>query len=127
MTSKRRQRVPRTRAGETMTESQYFSFIRSGLRAKSQRWPPKFQLLKDERRAVKGKRHKWEYQCAHCKQWFQMKEVQIDHIVATGSLTSYEDLPRFVATLFCEVDNLQILCKPCHQVKSNEERNKSIT
>jgi hypothetical protein len=26
--------------------------------------------------------------------------------------------------LFCEADGFQLLCKPCHQLKTNEERRK---
>jgi 5-methylcytosine-specific restriction endonuclease McrA len=39
-------------------------------------------------------------------------------------LKTYNDLPAFVKNLFCEEDNLQVLCKPCHDVKTKEERKK---
>lgn len=121
----KKQRVPRTRAGGTMTESQYWGFIRSGLRHKSNRWPPKYQVLKAASKPVKNKRHKTEYKCAACKNWFKQSEVMVDHIKPAGSLRSFEDLPAFVETLFCEPENLQVMCKDCHQKKTNEERNES--
>jgi 5-methylcytosine-specific restriction endonuclease McrA len=74
------------------------------------------------RKTVKGKKHFYEYNCVACNDWFPDKEVQVDHIIPAGSLKSYEDLPRFCENLFCESKNLQIMCKPCHQVKTNEER-----
>lgn len=105
-----------------MTEAGFWGFIRSGLRSKSSRWPPKFEVLKDARRTVTGKRHRYEYQCAHCNEWYKQKEVQVDHIVPCGTLKSFDDLPAFVEKLFCEKDGLQVLCKGCHQVVTNEER-----
>ncbi len=116
--------TPKTRAGETWTESRYWTFIRSALRQAWSKYPVKYQVLNNNRRPFIGadKRTKWEYQCAECKQWFKAKEVQVDHIKSAGSLKSYEDLPDFVRRLFCEADNLQVMCKPCHKTKTQEER-----
>jgi 5-methylcytosine-specific restriction endonuclease McrA len=115
-------RVPRTRGNATMTEAQFWGFVRSGLRSKSQRWPPKFAVLQDAKRTVKGKRHKYEYQCALCKKWNKMTEVSVDHIVPVGTLRCYNDLPGFVERLFCEKEGLQVLCRECHNTKTQEER-----
>jgi 5-methylcytosine-specific restriction endonuclease McrA len=114
----------KTRAGETWTESRYWTFIRSALRQAWSKYPVKYQVLNDNRRPFTGedKRTKWEYQCAECEKWFKSKEVQVDHIESAGSLKSYEDLPDFVRRLFCEADNLQVMCKPCHKTKTQEER-----
>jgi 5-methylcytosine-specific restriction endonuclease McrA len=116
--------TPKTRAGETWTESRYWTFIRSALRQAWSKYPVKYQVLNDNRRPFTGedKRTKWEYQCAECEKWFKSKEVQVDHIESAGSLKSYEDLPDFVRRLFCEADNLQVMCKPCHKTKTQEER-----
>jgi 5-methylcytosine-specific restriction endonuclease McrA len=32
------------------------------------------------------------------------------------------DLPGFVERLFCEVDNLQVLCEGCHNIKTQAEK-----
>ena len=104
------------------TDAKFWAFIRSALRSAWMRWPSKYNLLNKNRKAVEGKRHKWEYQCEECRQWFQAKEVQVDHKVPAGSLNKYEDLPAFVSKLFVGEDKLAILCKPCHQIKTNEER-----
>ena len=114
-------RVPRTRAGETWTEARYFSFIRGALRQASRRWPVKFQVKVAAR---DGKRGLYRYLCNHCGLKFKDKEVEVDHIVGAGSLNTYQDLPAFVERLFCEEDNLQVLCKPCHLVKTNAEKKK---
>ena len=53
---------------------------------------------------------------------FTNKEVEVDHIVPAGSLKTFDDLPEFVERMFCEADGFQVLCKPCHQLKTNAER-----
>ena len=118
-------RVEKTRAGGTWSEARYFGFIRSGLRAMWQKYPVKWQVLQEAKRAYSGsdKRKKWEYQCNSCKGWFMGKDVSVDHIKPAGSLKTYDDLPRFVQGLLCERENLQVLCKDCHHTKTQEERN----
>lgn len=114
-------RVTKTRNGETWTESQFFSMIRSALRQKSRWWVP-IKLAKEAaRRPYIGpnKRMKWQFQCNHCKNWFSDKEVAVDHITECGSLTCLEDLPGFVERLFVEdINAFQILCENCHNVKT---------
>ena len=120
-----RQRVPRTRAGNTWTESRYFSFIRSALRLASSKYPVKFQVLDDAKRIKpKGKagKHRFEFLCNECGGWFANKDVSVDHIVPAGSLKTYEDLPGFAERLFCEPEGMQILCTDCHHVKTQAER-----
>lgn len=116
------ERGVKTRNNLRWTEARYFSFIRSALRSAFTRWPVKFDVMNKNRRTVEGKRHRYEYQCAECGEWFQAKEVQVDHIEPCGSLKTFEDLPKFTSTLFCEEDNLQVICKPCHKIKTAEER-----
>lgn len=82
----------------------------------------KFQVLTANRREIKGQKRRYEAKCAACKKWHVQKDIQVDHIVPAGSLKSYDDLPMFVRRLFCEAENLQLMCKPCHQIKTNQER-----
>lgn len=115
----------KTRAGGTWTEARYWQFIRSALRKAWAKYPVRFQVLQAARRPFTGtdKRTKWEYKCNSCKNYFKAKEVQVDHIKSAGTLKEYKHLPTFVSRLFCEADNLQVLCKDCHDVKTKEEKN----
>lgn len=97
------------------TVAKFWAFIRSGLRAKWQRWPPKFKALQSARRTVEGQRHKYEFKCAQCTQWFKQKEVEVDHIEPVGSLKDYPDLEGFVRRLFVDDSKLRVVCKPCHK------------
>ena len=120
-------KAPKTRCSGTMTEAQFWSFIRSALRQKSRRWKPIYDCLNEGRRPYKGdnKRQKYEYQCAACKEWFAQKNISIDHVQPAGSLRNGDDLKGFVERLFCENEQgkLQRLCNECHTVKTNKERN----
>lgn len=116
-------RVERTRAGGTWTEAKFWGFIRGKLRQGMRTWPVKHQVRVAARRRRMGvKRVMYEYPCEECKGWFPDKQIEVDHIVPAGSLKKFTDLPQFVERLYCEADGLQLLCKPCHQLKTNRER-----
>ena len=130
--------VKKTRCGNTWTEAKYFGFIRSALRRASIKYPVKYQIKalakrsvpiidKDGNQAVykTGKnvgqpRYVSEYNCAFCKEWFRDKDVEVDHKDEAGSLKCFDDLPGFCERLFCEIDNLQVLCKTCHKGKTHK-------
>lgn len=116
--------VPKPRNSGTMTESAFWSFIRSALRQKSRFWKPIMECKKKARKPYQGsnKRQKFEYQCNQCKGWFPEKKVNVDHIIPAGTLRCANDLPLFVENLFCEVDALQVLCTTCHDLKTKNEK-----
>ncbi len=127
--TKTRVKVPKTRNMNTLTESEFFGKIRSALRHSFRFWKPMQEALKKASRPSQNKenkRLKTEYQCAHCKGWFARKDVEIDHIVAAGSLRNYEDIIPFIKNLTVEdVSAYQILCKLDHKKKTaidNEKR-----
>ena len=109
-------KVERPRNGGQWTEARYFGFIRSALRSAFQKWGPKHEAKKDAKGAYNT------YVCAACDGWFGSSQVEVDHIVPAGALKSYEDLPGFVERMFCEKQGFQVLCKDCHQLKTNNER-----
>lgn len=116
-------RVARTRAGETWSESQFWQFLRSGLRQMSRRWPPLVRLIWLEHRRPNESsnlRLKWEHQCSLCSGWFKRAGMQADHIVPCGTLKTWEDLPVFTRRLLCEVGGLRILCEKCHLARRGE-------
>lgn len=108
---------------EDWSTSKFFQFLRSGLRAKWSRWPPKYAALAAAKREYKGdnKRQKYEYKCAKCRRYHPQKDVSVDHIEPVGSLKSFDDLPSFCQRLFVGVDKLQVLCRKHHLEKSAQE------
>lgn len=105
------------------TEARFWGFLRSALRRASDRFPPKQQAKILYRRKYNGGgRQKWEYQCVDCKEWFAEKNIEVDHIEPVGTLRDWSDLPDFCKRLFCGVEGFALRCRPCHQIKTNRER-----
>ena len=114
--------------GGKWTEGRFRGFVVGLLRAGSKKWPPKYETLNKaltERKIneATGKMAN-HYKCAKCKQLFPLTKVEVDHkkpVVSDSGFTNYED---YIDRLFCEADNLQVLCKPCHKAKSKVEAGK---
>jgi len=109
----------------TLTTAGFFGLIRSALRRLSIRWKPRTEYLNSVRRPkVGGGRSKFEYECQVCHNWFIKAHIEVDHILACGSLRSFGDIGPFVQRLLCEKKGFRALCKPCHLIHTNEERGK---
>lgn len=121
-----KKKVPKVRNLNTFTESQFWGFLRSGLRRQFRFWKPLLEAKRLAKRDYKGvnKKQKFEYQCNCCKKWFKDSQVQIDHIIPVGSLLNWDDVVPFIQRLIPDdVKSFQVLCTECHQQKTNKERN----
>ncbi len=110
-----------------MTEAQFTTFVKGHLRRASRWWKPISEVVK-EARVGRGL-----YLCAGCKNNVpnsivvnnrRVKNIFCDHVDPVVSLeegfTGWDD---YVERLFCEKQNLQVLCKHCHeQIKSKDEK-----
>lgn len=124
-----------TRCGGKWTEARFRSFIISALRSATKRWGPKGQARKNARTS------RGVYVCACCgKQmgataWREYKSGEkkgkpkkvndaiVDHIVPViDPLVGFTTWDEYIERMFCEVDNLQVICHDCHEIKCNEER-----
>lgn len=105
-------------------ETNFFVWLRSGLRKLSRRWPPIFEALAAAKRPYEGdnKRRKFSYECAECLEHFDAKSVAVDHRIPAGQLNNKEDIADFVEKLFCTAEGLQVLCHTCHDIKTYMER-----
>ena len=110
----------------TQTSAAFFGMLRQSWRKLSMYWIPIAKCKEAARRPNQSSnnRLKWQYQCNRCKNWYAGNEVNVDHISQCGSLNSFEDLPEFCKKLFCEIDNLQVLCSKCHDIKGIEDKEK---
>jgi 5-methylcytosine-specific restriction endonuclease McrA len=63
------------------------------------------------------------YKCAECKQLFVVTDVQVDHInPVVDPKKGFTTWDNFIDRMFCEMKNLQVLCKPCHKIKTDQEK-----
>lgn len=117
---------PKTRCNGNWTEARYKSFIISGLRQTSKRWAP-INEVKKEARVSRG-----IYRCAGCKKDvpFTYKEgrkrvqnVFVDHIEpVVDPIKGFTTWDEYIARMFVEKEGLQVLCKVCHDQKSEKEK-----
>ena len=109
------------------TEGRLKTFITSVLRGGYRRYPPKYEVLKEasvgKKLNKKTNRQALHYVCAQCKKEYPGKEVNVDHInPVVCPKQGFVDWDVFIKRLFCEKDNLQVLCSGCHDKKTLKER-----
>lgn len=109
------------------TEARFRGFIKSALRSASVKWPPRYTALNEAFVGVKTnkatKRQAKHFQCAECKGEFPSSQIQIDHIdPVVDPEKGFEGWDVMVERMFCDSEGLQVLCKPCHKVKSQTEK-----
>lgn len=115
------------RNGKQWTEARFRSFIISALRAASRRWGQKYAALDvafTERKTNKktGLLAK-HFRCASCSNEFIATDVQVDHIhPVVDPKKGFNTWDEYIDRMFCEVDGYQVLCKPCHKTKTDQEK-----
>lgn len=113
--------------GGEWTPARFKQFIISAIRGSMRKWPPKYKALKSAAAGKKENRHTGRqaehYKCAACRKLFIAREVQVDHIEpVVHPEDGFVDWETYFDRMFCEEENLQVLCKPCHKKKTDSER-----
>ena len=78
-------------------------------------------LEKAKSKAPPGGRLKWVYECAYCHKKYPRKDVAVDHVESVVGVEGFIDWDTYIKRMFCESDNLQILCSKCHDLKTKQE------
>jgi hypothetical protein len=109
-----------------LSEKKQCEMIRSALRKTWMRSP--IRKLKIELARIPdmdpNTRTKWLCECEICNKKNRMDQVQVDHKVGEHKFTMFADtLIYAVSILDVELDDLQVLCIPCHDIKTYAERN----
>ena len=88
-------------------------WLTNKLRRLSYQWPPRKEAIK------RARLERGIYKCAICEGKFGPKEIQLDHkIPVVDEEVGFVDWNTYIERLFCDVDNFQVLCKPCHETKT---------
>jgi 5-methylcytosine-specific restriction endonuclease McrA len=109
------------------TEARFKAFKIAALRAYMKRWEPMWDTKNNakvgKRVNKKTGRLAEHYKCAGCSNLFVARDVQVDHIEPVVSVEDgFENLDVYADRLYCEEENLQVLCLACHKEKTNKER-----
>ncbi|MEE8597911.1 MAG: HNH endonuclease signature motif containing protein [Dehalococcoidales bacterium] len=73
-------------------------------------------------------RTKWLVKCECCHGTFKKGDVQVDHIHGGHSLKTIDDLLDFFNSILnVTAEELQVLCKPCHELKTYMEAHPEMT
>lgn len=118
---------PKVRNSGRWTEAQYKSFIRGNLRRVTTRWGPIQDALRDAR-VRRG-----FYICDACKEEVpastrdengkRVKNAVVDHInPIIDPDVGWVSWDELIARMYCERDNLAVLCYDCHKKKTDEEK-----
>ena len=114
------------------TEAAFLSFLRGGIRRYL--WsknPVKLEFEKesvvkipnDNPKSMKKFPLVNGFKCGMCGGLFKSNQVQCDHKTGEHSLKCMDDLQTFVeGIVFVRKEDLQMLCKPCHEIKTYAER-----
>lgn len=93
-----------------------YTFAKGCLRRGSLMWP----AISECRRLARKSPN--QYECAMCKGLFSSKETQVDHrnpiVDMEKGFTTFDE---YIERLFCEVEELDLLCRTCHSSKSFSE------
>lgn len=56
-----------------------------------------------------------------------MQNIFVDHIAPiVDPEVGFVSWDEFIERMYCEKDNLQLLCKACHDLKSSDERTTAV-
>lgn len=114
------------------SESAYLSFVRGGIRRYL--WsknPVKLEFEKestvqipnDNPRSIKRFPTVAGGRCTICSGLFKRTEMECDHLTGEHSLRSLNDVQSFIeGIVFIRKEDLAMVCKPCHGIKTYAER-----
>jgi len=100
--------------------------VKKEVLAEGTRWVEKFN--KDGSRSKVDSK---EHHCQVCNQWVKASvggknNIDVDHIIPVIDINDtsgkVKDWNVYKERLVCEKSNLQRICKPCHKLKTKEER-----
>lgn len=108
-----------------VSEKEIVGWVRKKLDDVWMKCPTKLAFLEKRREPdySPDTRRQSKWTCDLCKNSFSRDEVQVDHIEGEHEFTKLEQLQEFANKRFMVgYKDLQILCVPCHELKTHAER-----
>lgn len=141
-----REREPWKQAGNIWkNDKAYFTYLRGAYRKLWSRYPVRVEFKNKARykqevtdsrgnpeRFKTGKKKgkikdRWVLDCEICKDTFPQNQIQIDHMIPTGSCRNNLEGAVFFYKLLCDAEDMRAVCIPCHEeITYAEKHNVSI-
>lgn len=98
-------------------EKELKRFLIPKLRSASYRWKFRSEAIK------KARKSRGLYECAICKTELKNGEYVLDHKEPVVPLEGWDgkDWTQYIRRMFCKTEGFQLICEPCHDVKSDTE------
>lgn len=85
------------------------------LRRGSYKWAPRNEALR-RARVSRG-----IYKCAICETLVPNKQKDLDHVVPVVPVEGWDNFDGVIDRLYAELEGWQVICKPCHALKTGLE------
>lgn len=97
-------------------EKERRAFVISQLRKSSYKWKYRTDAIK------KARIDRGVYKCAGCFKLMGVKDFAVDHKEPVVDERGFVDWNTYVPRMLCHTDNFQVLCKECHDIKTQKEK-----
>ncbi|QTQ06824.1 hypothetical protein QNH08_gp45 [Aeromonas phage pAh6.2TG] len=111
--------------GYCKSERAYIGWLRSATRKIWAKHPIRLEMLKENRKRLlnpKSGRMAFQCMCAHCKKYHPLEDLEVNHKNTVGTLTLENFGTYCERLLLIKPDELEILCKACHEIVTYQER-----
>lgn len=109
-------------------DSRTISMIKKTIRMTFLRYSPVYQeALQEALSMQKGPMGGNRFHCRSCGDIFALKDIEVDHIVCVAEKAArvkLNSLEGYYKAIWCDVSNLQVLCKSCHAIKTLEDKDR---
>lgn len=127
--AKKYDKQPHLQSDLWKTEAEWWAWLRGKSRQIWSDYPPRMDFKRsklipnfDGSNLVSG-RVKSIGQCQICNCWFANSNLQVDHKTQAGSIgNNWEGYFSWFYDLLADVNNMQLVCVPCHKIKSHADR-----
>lgn len=94
-----------------------YAFAKNAIRRASRFWYA-MKEVEEKHRVSRG-----VYFCGSCGEHFKKQEMQKDHIAPVVPVDgNNKSMDAFIENCLCDTENMQMLCIPCHKIKSGAEQ-----
>ena len=109
----------------SVSDKDLINMVRGAIRAAWMKHPSKiaYILKKSYPDLNPNTRTKWLIDCEMCEETFKLDDIEVDHIIGEHQFLSIADIVSYTMKILgANHEELQILCKECHGIKTYAER-----